>query len=150
MILHIKGGIFLAEGISGVRVTLYKEKWGVIVYLKDQSPAFIECESEEEAWNAMNTFEKNWQQALEEEQVTMKEILTAARETRLKVYAAETTMALLQKDVNAINKTMKSIQKQFREVDVLPVPIKYDPDRILTITQDSPDDLQRNEFHGDQ
>ena len=98
----------------------------------------------------MNTFEKNWQQALEEEQVTMKEILTAARETSLKVYAAETTMALLQKDVNAINKTMKSIQKQFREVDVLPVPIKYDPDRILTITQDSPDDLQRNEFHGDQ
>lgn len=80
----------------------------------------------------------------------MKEILSSARETRLKVYAAETTMALLQKDVNAINKTMKSIQKQFREVDVLPVPIKYDPDRILTIKQDSPDDLQQNEFHGDQ
>lgn len=113
MILHIKGGIFLAEAVSGVRVALYKEKWGVIVHLRDQSPAFIECESEEEAWNAMNTFEQNWQQAQTERETAERARDKIFREWMLAVQQVSSAQTVMKKDIASLAKSFKDLKKAY-------------------------------------
>ncbi len=138
-ILHIKNAIFASGEISGARVQLVNGKWGIVVHLKYQSPAFAECDSEEDAWNALNTFEKAWQQALTAEENDMRLRDQISRDWVIATQQVSAEQAAMKKDLAAMARSLKRMEKELDQTDVLPIPIKYDPGKPLTIYQEKAD-----------
>lgn len=141
-ILHIKNAIFASGEISGARVQLVNGKWGIVVHLKYQSPAFAECESEEEAWSALNTFEKAWQQVLTAEENAEQIRESIHRDWMLATQQVASEQASMKKDLAAMSKSLKRMEKELAATDVLPIPIKYDPEKPLRIYQEGADGVQ--------
>lgn len=141
-ILHIKNAIFASSEISGARVQLVNGKWGVVVHLKYQSPAFAECESEEDAWTALNTFEKEWEKVITAEENTERVREQISRDWMLATQQVASEQAAMKKDLSAMSKSLKRMEKELAQTDVLPIPIKYDPEKPLTIYQEKADGIQ--------
>ena len=141
-ILHIKNAIFASSEISGARVQLVNGKWGVVVHLKYQSPAFAECESEEDAWTALNTFEKEWEKVITAEENTERVREQISRDWMLATQQVASEQAAMKKDLAAMSKSLKRMEKELAQTDVLPIPIKYDPEKPLTIYQEKADGIQ--------
>lgn len=139
-ILHIKNAIFASSEISGARVQLVNGKWGIVVHLKHQSPAFAECESEEDARSALNTFEKAWQQAITAEENDMRLRDQISRDWVIATQQVASEQAAMKKDLAAMVKSLKRMEKELAATDVLPIPIKYDPEKPLTIYQEKKTD----------
>lgn len=138
-ILHIKNAIFASGEISGARVQLVNGKWGVVVHLKYQSPAFAECESEEDAWNALNTFEKEWEKVITAEENTERVREQISRDWMLATQQVASEQAAMKKDLAAMSKSLKRMEKELAQTDVLPIPIQYDPEKPLRIYQEGSD-----------
>ena len=138
-ILHIKNAIFASGEISGARVQPVNGKWGIVVHLKYQSPAFAECESEEDAWSALNTFEKAWQQALTAEENDARLRDQISRDWVIATQQVASEQAAMKKDLAAMNKALKRMEKELAQTDVLPIPIQYDPEKPLRIYQEGSD-----------
>jgi hypothetical protein len=138
-ILHIKNAIFASSEISGARVQLVNGKWGVVVHLKYQSPAFAECESEEDAWTALNTFEKEWEKVITAEENTERVREQISRDWMLATQQVASEQAAMKKDLAAMSKSLKRMEKELAQTDVLPIPIKYDPEKPLRIYQEGSD-----------
>lgn len=138
-ILHIKNAIFASSEISGARVQLVNGKWGVVVHLKYQSPAFAECESEEDAWTALNTFEKEWEKVITAEENTERVREQISRDWMLATQQVASEQAAMKKDLSTMSKSLKRMEKELAQTDVLPIPIKYDPEKPLTIYQEKAD-----------
>lgn len=141
-ILHIKNAIFASGEISGARVHNNNGKWGIVVHLKYQSPAFAECESEEDAWNALNTFEKAWEQAFTAEENAARIRDQISRDWVISTQQVAVEQAAMKKDLAAMSKSLKRMEKDLSKTDVLPVPIKYDPKKPLRIYQEGSDGVQ--------
>jgi hypothetical protein len=138
-ILHIKNAIFASSEISGARVQLVNGRWGIVVHLKYQSPAFAECESEDDAWNALNTFEKAWQQVLTAEENDARLRDQISRDWVIATQQVSSEQAAMKKDLAAMARSLKRMEKELDQTDVLPIPIKYDPGKPLTIYQEKAD-----------
>ena len=141
-ILHIKNAIFASGEISGARVHCNNWKWGIVVHLKYQSPAWAECESEDDAWNALNTFEKAWQQALTAEENDQRLRDQISKDWVMATQQVATEQAVMKKELAAMSRSLKRMEKELETTDVLPIPIKYDPEKPLTIYQEKADGVQ--------
>lgn len=141
-ILHIKNAIFASGEISGARVHCNGGKWGIVVHLKYQSPAWAECESEEDAWNALNTFEKAWDQTLTAEENAGRIRDQIFRDQMLALQEVSTAQAVMKKELASMSKSLKDMKKELQSTDVLPIPIKYDPEKPLRIYQEGSDGVQ--------
>jgi alpha-mannosidase len=141
-ILHIKNAIFASGEISGARVHCNNGKWGIVVHLKYQSPAWAECESEDDAWNALNTFEKAWQQALTAEENDQRLRDQISKDWVMATQQVATEQAVMKKELAAMSRSLKRMEKELETTDVLPIPIKYDPEKPLTIYQEKADGVQ--------
>lgn len=138
-ILHIKNAIFASGEISGARVHCNSGKWGIVVHLKYQSPAWAECEGEEDAWAALNTFEKAWQQALTAEENDQRLRDQISKDWVMATQQVATEQAVMKKELAAMSRSLKRMEKELETTDVLPIPIKYDPGKPLTIYQEKAD-----------
>lgn len=141
-ILHIKNAIFASGEISGARVHNNNGKWGIVVHLKYQSPAFAECESEEDAWTALNTFEKAWEQAFTAEENAARIRDQISRDWVISTQQVAVEQAAMKKELAAMSKSLKRMEKDLAQTNVLPVPIKYDPEKPLRIYQEGSDGVQ--------
>lgn len=145
MLIQMKGAAFDPDQIAGLKVGSWKGSngpaTGIVVYLKGNStPVPIECESEENAIDVLNTFLTRSREEEGREDPVLLDVRRLLREVNEKIVYIDRRTGDLEKASADIRKKLATLQRTVKKVDWIPVPIKVDTDRPLTITADWKED----------